>query len=97
MIRFSDLLKKRKAIEVNANINPETSEIFCPTCKMSNFEILEEEKISEEIYHNHCKCENCGQAFVYKVDKKNNIILKKDIKSDSVTKKAKATDEIKRE
>ena len=60
--------------QLKAKINPETSEILCPTCEVSNFKIFRRDKISKEIYLNHCKCENCAQLFVYKVDRKNDVI-----------------------
>ncbi len=62
---------------LEANINPETSEILCPTCKKNDFKVFRRRKDSEEIYLNQCKCESCGQLFIYKVDKKNNVILDK--------------------
>lgn len=66
--------RNRKEKMLKAKINPETSEIVCPTCNESNFTIFRRDKVSKEIYLNHCKCENCGQLFIYNVDKKNNPI-----------------------
>lgn len=63
---------------INAHINPKTNGIICPACEKDNFKIFRRDKVSKEIYRNHCQCENCGQLFVYNVDKKNNIILEKD-------------------
>jgi len=67
-MRFSDIMAKK------AKINPEISEILCPTCNKSDLTIFRRDRVSKEIYLNHCKCENCGQLFTYKVDKKNNPI-----------------------
>ena len=64
---------------LEANINPETFEILCPDCSKSNFKIFRRDKLSKEQYLNHCKCESCGQIFVYKVDKRNNVILEKEV------------------
>ena len=74
-IRFSDLMRKIGPKE--ANINSGTSEVLCPTCKKGNFKIFRRDKVSEEIYLNHCKCEECAQLFIYKVDKKNSPIFGK--------------------
>jgi Zn finger protein HypA/HybF involved in hydrogenase expression len=45
---------------LEANINPETSEILCPTCNKSDFKVFRRRRVSEEIYLNQCKCEGCG-------------------------------------
>lgn len=77
-VRFMDIIGREKMFE--AKINLYTSETICPTCDKSNFTIFRRDKIPNEIYLNHCKCENCGQLFLYNVDKKNNPILEKDVK-----------------
>lgn len=77
-IRFRDIMAKK------AKIDPETSEVLCPTCVKNNFTIFRRDRVSGEIYLNHCKCENCGQLFVYNVDKKDNVILRKGVKKDKV-------------
>lgn len=76
-VRLRDIIGKEKMFE--AKIDPETSEIICPTCEKSNFTIVRRDKVSQGVYLNHCKCENCGQLFIYTVDKKNNPILGKNI------------------
>ncbi len=53
-----------------------------PTCEKRNFTIFRRDKVSKEIYLNHCRCENCGQLFIYNVDKKNNPVLGKGIEKD---------------
>jgi len=63
-----------------AGINSETSEIACPSCEKCNFTIFRRDKVSEKMYLNRCKCASCGQLFIYKVDEKNNAVLKNDIK-----------------
>jgi len=61
-----------------ADIDSKTSEILCPTCKKSNFKTFRRDKVLQVAYLiNHCRCEECGQLFTYKVDKKNNPILEK--------------------
>ena len=75
-IRFRNIIGSRKVLE--AKINPETSEALCPTCEKTNFTIFRRDELPEEIYLNHCKCKNCGQLFIYSVDKKNKPILEKD-------------------
>ena len=75
-IRFRNIIGSRKVLE--AKINPETSEVLCPICNESNFITFRRDKISEEIYLVHCKCENCSQLFIYNVDKKNKPILERD-------------------
>lgn len=72
-IWFGNIMGKSGRFQ--AKINPETKEVLCPTCEESNFKAFRRDKISKEIYLNHCKCENCAQLFIYKVDKKNNVIL----------------------
>lgn len=62
-----------KSGQLKAKIVPETSEILCPICEQSTFKIFRRDKVSKEVYLNHCKCENCAQLFVYKVDKMNNL------------------------
>ena len=62
---------------LEAKINPETSEIICPGCESENFKIFRRDKVSNQIYLNYCKCENCGQLFACNVDKKNNPVLDK--------------------
>jgi len=75
-VRFRDIIRRTEMFK--AIINAEISEVLCPTCDKSNFAIFRRDKVSNEIYLNHCKCENCGQLFIYSVDKKNNPILGKD-------------------
>lgn len=72
-LRFREIIERTEMFK--AIINPETSEVLCPTCDKSNFTIFRRDKVSNEIYLNHCKCKNCGQLFTYKVDKKNNPVL----------------------
>ena len=77
-VRFRDVIGKRKMLR--AKINPETFKTICPTCEKNSFTIFRRDKVTQEIYLNHCKCENCGQLFIYKVDKKKNPILEEDKK-----------------
>ena len=76
-VQFRNIIERKEMFE--AKINPYTSEIICPTCEKSNFTIFRRDKVPPKIYLNHCKCENCGQLFIYNVDKKNNPILGKNI------------------
>ena len=73
-IWFRDIMGKSGQLE--AKVNKETNEVLCLTCEQSTFKIFRRDKISKEIYLNHCKCENCAQLFIYKVDKTNNVIIK---------------------
>jgi hypothetical protein len=65
---------------LDADINPKTLEALCPTCKENNFKIFRRYQVFKKIYYNHCKCEICGQLFIYKVSKVDNIILEKEMK-----------------
>jgi transcription elongation factor Elf1 len=67
-----DIIARKEMLK--AIINSQTLEILCPTCNKNNFTIFRRDKTSEELYLNHCKCENCGQLFIYSVDKKNNPV-----------------------
>jgi len=63
---------------VEGEINPKTGEIFCPLCYSENFTIFRKDELTIKIYLNHCKCESCGQLFVYKTDNgETDIILRK--------------------
>lgn len=75
-LRFKDIMVRKEMLK--AIINLETLEVICPTCNKSNFTIFRRDKVSDEIYFNHSKCEDCGQLFIYNVDRKNNPILEKD-------------------
>ena len=65
---------------VEANVNPETSEILCPTCGKGDFEIFRRDRVSGEARLDHCKCGSCGQLFVYRVIEANSVILEKNKK-----------------
>lgn len=51
--------------------------IICPDCNKSKYKVFKRDNVDTGIYLNRCKCENCGQLFNYKVDKKNNPIFSK--------------------
>jgi len=53
---------------VEGKISPKTGEIICPLCNNENFITFRKDEITDKIYLNHCKCESCGQLFVYKID-----------------------------
>lgn len=60
---------------VKVNIDLKNAAILCPTCNKSNFPIFRRDKTEQGIYLDHCKCDECGQLFVYKSDKKGKYIL----------------------
>ena len=63
---------------LKANINTETSEVSCPGCEENNFTTFRRDKVSKKTYLNHCKCENCGQLFVYNVNEKDDVVFEKE-------------------
>jgi len=63
---------------VEGKINPKAGEIFCPSCNSENFITFRKDELTDKVYLNHCKCESCGQLFVYKTDNgETSIILRK--------------------
>jgi len=51
---------------VEGKINPKTGEIFCPLCNSEHLTTFRKDELTDKVYLNHCKCESCGQLFVYK-------------------------------
>jgi len=63
---------------VEGKINLKTGEILCPLCSSEHFTTFRKDELTDRIYLNHCKCESCGQLFVYKTnDGEADIILRK--------------------
>jgi len=42
----------------------------CPICNKSAYKVLRRDVLEQNIYLNHCRCGDCGQVFIYKVDER---------------------------